>query len=464
MKSTSRLVVGPLIALSSLVSSAHAAAVAYKADKTIGEKELRGAPICIAIDPKDTLYVLTDDGKVALYDADGKAAGGFKAAMNPAPTTMTVADGKIYLFNTKVSEKQIEFRGRKIKRMVPEGVEAGIYDAGGTKVGELKLPEAKSAADAHFIGAELALGDLEKSQILFYQIEGGEGKVTRRITKGFRLCCGIFDFAPGTAPDSLMVANLGAFKVQTFTGDKMTSEFGQRGSKPDEFHGCCNPVNVASLADGSIVSVEKSPTRVKIFDKDGKTSTKITGLTELVEGCSTIPVAVDSKGSVYLASDTRQCVVKCVPGVSDKPEPPEPKDEEMPEVEMSAGMKMLIEKVTPLMEAKEYDKALTEAQAVMKAHPDMPEDEKMQVLIGISLAPAMEKGDVEAANKILDKIAADHPDSSFSKQIPEIKQSIKESIEMMEETKAVEEAEDSAPEGGDVEMEDETEQPVKPGQ
>lgn len=325
MKYQSRLVVGAAIALLSFPSLALCAAVAYKADKTIGEKELKGTPVCISIDSKDTLYVLMEDGSVALYTPDGKPAGGFKAGMSPAPTTMTVADGKIYLFNTKRTETTVEFRGKKIKRFVADGIGANIYDAAGTKLGEIKLPEAKSAADAHFIGKELAIGDLAKSQIVFYQIEGGEGKVTRKVAKGFRLCCGIFDFCPGIEPDSIMVANLGAFKVQTFTGDKMTTEFGKRGTAPEEFHGCCNPVNVATLADGSIISVEKSPTRVKIFDKEGKTSAKITGLSELVAGCSTIPVAVDSKGSIYLASDTKRCVVKCVPGVSDKPEPPEPK-------------------------------------------------------------------------------------------------------------------------------------------
>ena len=37
------------------------------------------------------------------------------------------------------------------------------------------------------------------------------------------------------------------------------------------------------------------------------------GLAELVKGCSVIPVAVDSKGAVYLASRKKGCVVKCVP-------------------------------------------------------------------------------------------------------------------------------------------------------
>jgi hypothetical protein len=452
MKNKSRLFLGAAIALFSLPSPSNAAAIDYKADKTIGEKDIKSTPVCVSIGANDSLHVLLQDGTVKLYDADGNAVGSFKAEMTPPPTTMTVNDGKIYLFNTKRATKTVEFRGKKIKRSVSEGVGVMIYDSKGTKVGELKLPEAMSAADAHFIGNELAIGDLEKSQIVFYQIDGSEGKVTHKLTKGFRLCCGIFDFCPGTAENSIMVANLGAFKVQTFIGEKMTGEFGQRGTKAEEFHGCCNPVNVATLADGSIVSVEKSPTRVKIFDKDGKTSAKITGLTELVEGCSTIPIAVDSKGTVYLASDTKKCVVKCVPGVSDKPEPVEPKEEAMPnEPEMSAGMKAVIEKVTPLMEAKEFDKAAKEAEAIMNAHPDMPDEEKAQILLGIRLAPVMEKGDAEAAGKIMDDIAAAYPNSMIAKNKDQIKDSIKENIEMIKEMKATEAAEDA--------MEDDTEAP-----
>ena len=47
----------------------------------------------------------------------------------------------------------------------------------------------------------------------------------------------------------MIVANLGTFKVQTFVDAKKTAEFGARGEKESEFHGCCNPVSVAALAD-----------------------------------------------------------------------------------------------------------------------------------------------------------------------------------------------------------------------
>jgi hypothetical protein len=431
-------------------------------DRSFGQDEIKAPPVCIAIDAKDQVYVLLNEGTVVAYDTAGKATGKFNSAMKPAPTTMTVADGKIYLFNTITSEKVVEFRGKKVKRIVADGIGCSVFDPAGSKVSDLKLPGVNSAADAHFIGGELAIGDLEKSQIVYFAITGTEGKVTRKITKGFRLCCGIFDFCPGTSPDSLVVANLGAFKVQTFTAGEMKVEFGQRGTKPEEFHGCCNPVNVACLADGAIVTVEKSPTRVKIYDKDGKASTKVTGLTELVAGCSTIPIAVDSQGALFLASDDKNCIVKCVPGVSDKPEPPEPKEEAMDLPEMSAGMKELIEKVTPLMESKDFAKAKTEAEAILKAHPDMTEDEKTQVLLGIGVAPLMEKGDVEGALKEVDAVLAAHPNSSLAKEADMLKDSIKEQIEMMKEDKAAEEAEETPATTATPATPEEPAAPVKP--
>lgn len=85
--------------------------------------------------------------------------------------------------------------------------------------------------------------------------------------------------------------------------------FGQRGKKLNDFHGCCNPVSVASLSTGAIVTVEKDPTRVKVFSKDGAKA--ISGIEELVQGCLHIPMAVDSKDNLYLASG-KKGMVKCV--------------------------------------------------------------------------------------------------------------------------------------------------------
>lgn len=445
MKPTTTIAIGAS-ALLTLSSSVFADAPAYKADKSFGQEEIKSPPVCVAVDAKDQLHVLLTDGTVVIYDAAGKKTGGFKAEMQPPPGTMTLADGKIYLLNSVKETKEMTFQGKKVKRYVSAGVGCEVYDSGGAKVGNFKLAEAAAATDAHFVGKELAVGDNEKSQIVFFELNGSEAKMTHKIDKVFRLCCGIFDFCPGSEPGTVVVANLGAFKVQTFKGTEKTTEFGQRGEKPEEFRGCCNPVNVGLLADGSLVTVEKDPTRVKIFDADRKTCTKVTGLTELVQGCSEIPVAIDSKGVIYLASSTKKCIVRCVPGVSDKPEPPEPKEEAIEIPEPSAAMKQIMEKVVPLMQAKEWAKAKTEAEAIIKANPDMAEDEKINILLGISVQPHMEKGDADAAIKEVETLLKAYPNSEAAKHLDEIKSSIKGAIEAMKEE---DDGDEDAPDNAD---------------
>ena len=314
MRTTSSLVRCNVIALLSLSSTLIAGVPAYKLDKAFGQNEIKAPPASVAIDAKDCLHVLLKDGTVMLYDTAGKLTGSFKADMQPAPTTMAVAGDRIYLLASELTQTTREFQGKKVKVSEPSGVKCYVYDPAGAKQAEIKLAGVMSATAAHFVGDKLVVADFAQHCIVFFAVAGNEGKMTRKISKVFRLCCGIFDFCPGADANSIVVANLGAFKVQTYQADKKFSEFGARGEKEAEFHGCCNPVNVACLADGSIVTVEKGPTRVKIYDKTGKTETPVAGIGELVEGCSQIPIAVDSKGALYLASDQKKCIVKCVPG------------------------------------------------------------------------------------------------------------------------------------------------------
>jgi len=313
MKAQSSLIHNCILA--TLLSSAMIGATpVYQVERAFGKEQMTSPPTSITVDAKDQVLVLLANGTVLTYDVAGKPAGSFKAEMKPSPTAMAVADGKVYLLSSETKAVTRGFQGPKVARGGPVGVKCAVFTGAGAKQSEFALPGVVSAADAHFIGGQLAVGDLRKSQIVFYQLSGTEAKETRKIDKVFRLCCGIFDFCPTADGKSLLAANLGAFKVQTFTDGVKAAEFGARGEKLEEFTGCCNPVNVAALADGSLVTVEKSPTRVKVYDKDGKDPKVVEGLGELVEGCSTIPVAVDSKGALFLASRTKSCVVKCVAG------------------------------------------------------------------------------------------------------------------------------------------------------
>lgn len=299
-------------ALCAITTVAAVEVPSYKVDSSFGTAPLPATPVGIAVTLRDQIQVLLSNGSVATFDPTGKNAGEFASRMDPPPSAMTLANDKIYLLSTQTKDQEVEFQGKKRTLKVPTGASCAVFTASGTKQGEFVLPGVLSATDAHFIGDQLAVGDYKKSQIAFFTVTGDKATPGKKIEGEFRLCCGIFDFCPTIDGDSMFVANLGAFKVQTYTNRKKHAEFGARGEKLEDFHGCCNPVNVAALGTGFIVTVEKAPTRVKICDRKGKDAKTIEGLGELVNGCSTIPVAVDHKGAIYLASATKRCIIKCV--------------------------------------------------------------------------------------------------------------------------------------------------------
>lgn len=285
----------------------------YRVDDSFGAQGLSSVPVMVAVDAKDQLYALLANGAVNIFDPAGKVAQSFSTDMTPAPSALAVNGGKIYLLSTSTRDKDVEYQGRKLKMKESIGVNCGVFSETGAKEADIAMPGILSAKDAHFVGNQLAIADYSKKQIAFFDVTDDNVKADRVIGNEFRLCCGIFDFCPAANGKSILVANLGAFKVQTFTGDRRSAEFGARGEELDQFHGCCNPVNVADLGEEALITVEKSPTRVKICSRKGKAPKTIPGLGELVDGCSTIPIAVDSKGSIYLASSRRSSIVRCVP-------------------------------------------------------------------------------------------------------------------------------------------------------
>jgi hypothetical protein len=219
-------------------------------------------------------------------------------------------DGTFLVFSNITEKKKVQSEGQTFEIDVPVGVEYTVVDASGKHLKTSKIDGLKSAKTARFIDGKLVVADFGASAIVI--LDPKTLKETGRISDGIRLCCGIFDFCE--APNNtLAVSNLGAFKLQQYSLDgKKIMEFGQRGRNLGDFQGCCNPVSAAYLPDGEILTVEKDPTRIKIYDAAGKNARQIEGIDELVKGCSIIPCAVDSQGSIYLAAATKNCIIRCV--------------------------------------------------------------------------------------------------------------------------------------------------------
>ena len=190
---------------------------------------------------------------------------------------------------------------------MPSGVQCQVYTPQGELLREFKLSANLTASGARILEDQLLVADHRNRIIAMYDIKTGEAE--SRIAN-LRACCSILDFDVNDK-NEVLVANIGAFRVQGFDlSGKTIISFGQRGNGLDEFHGCCNPVSVAYLSSGGIVTVEKDPTRIKVYSRDGARA--IEGIMELVEGCSYIPMIVDSNDNVYLAS-AQQGIVKCSP-------------------------------------------------------------------------------------------------------------------------------------------------------
>lgn len=284
----------------------NASNVSYKLDETFKGKQHQDV-VYLGVFTNDNICTLKKDGTVQILNSNGKKLSSFKAEFNGQASSIAVDNSNnIYVFATLQKKENKKIRGKVYEITTPLGVECLVFNTLGVKENELKLSGVLTATGARVVGNKLIVADYRNRKIVLFDANTGE---TKSNIPDLRTCCRILDFSVNSN-NEILVANLGAFRVQSFdvTGKNLIA-FGQRGNTIDDFHGCCNPVSVAYLSNGAIVTVEKSPTRIKIFSKEG--AKEIAGIEELVEGCSYIPMIVDSKDNLYLAS-ARKGLIKCV--------------------------------------------------------------------------------------------------------------------------------------------------------
>lgn len=280
--------------------------VSYKVDEKFQGKDLKDV-IYLGLMSNNDVCALKKDGTVEIITAAGKLASSFKAELNGQASSLAVdVNNDIYVMCGIMEKVVKKVRGRSIERMMPKGVECTVFNAKGEKKNQFTCEGLVTATGARIVENNLVVADYRGAKLAMFDKTNGKAGPTM---DGMRPCCGILDFSVN-AKKEILVANLGAFRVQgfDFTGKSILS-FGQRGKTMNDFHGCCNPVSVTNLSSGAIVTVEKDPTRIKIYSQKG--ASQIAGIEELVKGCSYIPMIVDSKDNLYLASGAKG-MVKCI--------------------------------------------------------------------------------------------------------------------------------------------------------
>lgn len=281
--------------------------VTYTPDKSFAGKQHTDVSYLATL-PGDMIGALHKDGTIELMDKNGKTQSKFKTALTSTPSCLAVdpSTGNLFVMGTINETKETKFRGKTYKIDKPKGVECLIYNTKGAQTGKLELKELKSATGAKINGDKLIVADFEQKLVAIYNKATGNQDAT---IKNMRACCKILDFGV-TPTGEILVANLGAFRVQAFDySGTIKYAFGKRGRTINDFHGCCNPVNVAYLANGGIVTVEKDPTRIKVYTKSG--ASQVNGIEDLVKGCTYIPMTSDSQNNLYLAS-ANSGIVKCI--------------------------------------------------------------------------------------------------------------------------------------------------------
>ncbi|MCY1636557.1 DUF4369 domain-containing protein [Marinifilum sp. D737] len=285
---------------------ANASNVSYKVD-TKFKGAGYGNVVYLGVLTNNNICVLQKDGSIKIVKPNGKEVKSLKPEFEGAASAIAVGESNtIYLLATLQKKVRKKYRGKSYDRMVAVGVECTVLNDKGEKINKYRLEGLKTATGARVCDGTLMVADCQNKNIVMFDAKNG--KKTASLER-LRTCCGILDFSVNKKKE-ILVANLGAFRVEGFNFEgKQLLAFGQRGKELNDFHGCCNPVSVNSLSNGAIVTVEKDPTRIKIYSKEG--AKQIEGIEELVTGCTYIPMTVDANDNLYLASQ-KKGIVKCV--------------------------------------------------------------------------------------------------------------------------------------------------------
>jgi hypothetical protein len=252
--------------------------------------EFRRSLSGIALGPRDTICAL-GDSEVRVFEASGKLARTWKAPEKAFCVGVT-SDGRVGLGSL----------GR-VDLFSATGVHTGGFTAG-------TRDKPAEVTALRFVGEAVLVADAAARVIRRYDLRGTERGVigAQAKTGGFMLPNKSLAFDVD-ASGVVHAADTGRHRVTSWTLDgTMVASFGKFGmAKPEDFVGCCNPVNVAVAPDGSIVTAEKVVARVKVFGKD-RALLAVIGAEHFDSMCRHIHIAVDSTGRIVAADPERRTI------------------------------------------------------------------------------------------------------------------------------------------------------------
>lgn len=192
-----------------------------------------------------------------------------------------------------------------------------VFDASGNRRGQWETPGRRTWFSSLAVGAsDLFAADSGNRIILRYD---RTGKLVGRIgaKDPARNIPGMIVPSPNVDiklhPDGLLrVTNPGRHRYEAYTVDgDFEAAWGKPSAAIAGFCGCCNPIGLAVLADGRVITCEKGLPRVKVFGADGELAAVVAGTESFAAnakasadpdnaGRGGLDAAVDSAGRIHV--------------------------------------------------------------------------------------------------------------------------------------------------------------------
>ncbi len=213
---------------------------------------------------------------------------------------------EIYVLSSLKKKIRKKIRGKLIDYELPVGIGYHVFNMNGELVRKMQIDALKQVMGAKLYKDKLVISDSKDKAVGIFNKSSGELLAKM---EGMRPCGDVLDISI-SAKGEILIGNLGSFRIEIFNmNGKRLGAYGERGKELKDFHGCCNPVNLASLKSGAIVTVEKFPTRIKLFCEN-----EVLELPESEElkSCKYMPFISDSDNNLYVGAGGKG-LVKYVP-------------------------------------------------------------------------------------------------------------------------------------------------------
>lgn len=115
---------------------------------------------------------------------------------------------------------------------------------------------------------------------------------------------------------SFWIANSGAHEIRRYSpeGTRLATWGHASMADPAGFVGCCNPIHLAVLPDGTFATAEKGIARVKLHGSDGRLLRVVAGADAFARGRVVRDLAADARGRVLVLDGDRLRVFEIPPG------------------------------------------------------------------------------------------------------------------------------------------------------